>query len=260
MPRLNVIALLGKSKSGKDTFGRMLVEASGRIGLTIAFADKLKQVFADVFDVPLEELYADAGKAASMGLPCLVCPLCKSISCELVTIDRDLLASCKACGSIGERQGFATEWTRRMGLQHVGTEGFRAVDDAVWVKHALKAAAGHLAKATRGNDGPQGGMAFVAITDCRFRSEMDAVLAAGGEVWRIRRPETDERKVGIGGHASETEMDSIPDHMFQRIIVNDGTLDQLQAKAMAGISRFLRRDVRESLSDETSGETTVDLG
>lgn len=248
MSRLSVIALMGKSKSGKDTFGELLLKTAEPRGITIAFADKLKQVCADVFDIPLAEMYSEAGKAASMGLPCLVCPLCKSIECEEFVIDREKNASCRKCGAVGELRGFLAEWTRRTVLQHIGTEGFRRIDPSVWVKHALRTARAALtdgveivsASAPTG-DAVRFTASFVVITDCRFRSEMDAVLAAGGEVWRIRRAETDNAKAGIGGHASETEMDSIPDDMFQRVIANDGTLEQLRAKAAAAISSYLRK-------------------
>lgn len=248
MSRLSVIALMGKSKSGKDTFGQMLLEAGGPGGgVSIAFADKLKQVCADVFDVPLEEMYSEAGKAASMGLPCLVCPLCKSIDCKEITIEREKNAACSTCGAVGELRGFLSEWTRRTVLQYIGTEGFRRIDPSVWVKHALRTARAALTEGVEivsASDSKREGVRFISkfvvITDCRFRSEMDAVLAGGGEVWRIKRPLTDDAKAGIGGHQSETEMDSIPDDMFQRVIVNDGSLEQLKAKAAAALASYLR--------------------
>ena len=45
---MRLIGLMGKSKSGKDTAGQMLVEHDPR-GITLAFADKLKEVCMDLF-------------------------------------------------------------------------------------------------------------------------------------------------------------------------------------------------------------------
>jgi hypothetical protein len=70
---------------------------------------------------------------------------------------------------------------------------------------------------------------------------MDAIKKAGGEIWRIRRPETDRSAQGLAGHASETEMDTIPDSEFHRVIVNDATLDVLRQKAVEGLKEYLQR-------------------
>jgi hypothetical protein len=81
---------------------------------------------------------------------------------------------------------------------------------------------------------------FVAITDCRFISEMAAIKKAGGEIWRIRRPETDRKAAGLAGHQSETEMDKIPDSEFHRVINNDASLEVLRGKTIEGLKEFVR--------------------
>jgi len=233
---MRLIGLMGKSKSGKDTVGQMLVEANPN-GATLAFADKLKEVCMDLFGLTRDDVYTEEGKAKLTALPLYKCPACSSINCALVAPTQVL---CSGCTAIGEPKAFASFWTNREILQFIGTEGVRRVDKDAWVKHALRTAS-HLLEgngAGRTADSPP--VAFVAITDCRFKSEMAAIKKAGGQIWRIRRPETDRKATGLSGHASETEMDTIPDSEFHRVINNDASLDVLRGKTTEGLKEFLR--------------------
>lgn len=92
-----IILMLGhQSKVGKDTLADQLVEHAGF--KKIAFADKLKEVCSDLFNIPLQEFYDE-----------------------------------KLKNEIVEQHGM----TRRRILQIVGQAMFE-VDKLVWVKHALK--------------------------------------------------------------------------------------------------------------------------
>lgn len=238
MKRQKIIALLGKSKSGKDTAGQMLLDAVPG-GVRIAFADKLKQICGEMYGLSDADMNTEKGKARPTELRCLTCPLCGSVDTHEVKLEREMKAECKSCGAVGEREAFKGFWTPRMILQYIGTEGFRRIDPNVWVKYALRKAASHLAGNEVGYTNDHPAASFVVITDCRFRSEMAGVVAAGGEIWRIRRPETDGVSTGLAKHASETEMDGIPDAEFHRIIVNDGSLDDLRMKVTAALAQFL---------------------
>jgi hypothetical protein len=226
---MRLIGLMGKSKSGKDTVGQMLVEHNPK-GATLAFADKLKEVCMDLFGLTHDDCYTEEGKAKVTDLPVYKCPACGSINCMLVATTQVL---CNGCTAVGDPKSFASFWTNRMILQFVGTEGIRRVDKDAWVKHAIKRASTLL----------DGQKLFIAITDCRFKSEMVAIKKAGGEIWRIRRPSTDNSAQGLAGHASEMEMDTIPDSEFNRVINNDATLDALRGKATEGLKEFLRTRV-----------------
>ncbi len=222
---MRLIGLMGKSKSGKDTVGKFLVEHDQQ-GATIAFADKLKEVCMDLFGFTHEDVYTEEGKAKPTDLPVLKCPACQSITCQKVS---PFQAECTTCKALGEVKAFQTFWTPRMVLQFIGTEGVRRVDENAWVKHAIKRADSMLASKK-----------FIAITDCRFKSEMKAIKEAGGEIWRIRRPETDRNAAGLAGHQSETEMDTIPDSEFHYVINNDASLDVLKGKSIEALNQFLR--------------------
>ena len=200
---MNVIGLCGRMRSGKNTIGSMLVEHDPR-GATLAFADKLKEVVIDLYGATRDDVYTDEGKRRKSPFPLLKCPACQSIQCERVA-DTQVLA-----------------------------EGGRFVDENVWVRHALKRAAAALEAKTSPRR-------FVAITDCRFKSEKAAIEKHGGVVWRIRRPETDHQSTGLAGHASETEMETIPDTEFDAVIRNDASLEVLRARAAEQLERYLRR-------------------
>lgn len=232
---MRLIGLMGKSKSGKDTVGQMLVEHEAN-GATLAFADKLKEVCMDLFGFSRDDVYTEEGKARKTDLPCYLCPACGSIDAHLVSPAQVL---CKACTAVGEPQAFASFWTVRMVLQYVGTEGIRRVDKDAWVKHAVRRAEYLLSSNDKRIDGGHGPCLFVAITDCRFKSEMAAIKKAGGAIWRIRRPLTDRAAQGLAGHQSETEMDTIPDSEFDYVINNDATLDVLRGRAVEGLKMFL---------------------
>jgi hypothetical protein len=236
---MRLIGLMGKSKSGKDTVGQMLVEHNPK-GATLAFADKLKEVCMDLFGLTHDDVYTEEGKSKVTDLPLFKCPACQSINCMLVASTQVL---CNNCTAVGDPKSFASFWTNRMILQFVGTEGIRRVDKNAWVKHAIKRAGQLLSDQKMGNEPMWSAKLFVAITDCRFKSEMEAIKKAGGEVWRIRRPSTDNSAQGLAGHASETEMDTIPDSEFNLVINNNATLEVLRQKAVDELKEYLRTRV-----------------
>jgi hypothetical protein len=120
---------------------------------------------------------------------------------------------------VGERKGFAKKYTNRMILQRVG-DSLRKIDPTVFARYAVKEANGLLAN----------GATMVVLTDCRFKSEVQAVLEAGGRVWRVRRNDTSPVDVRVAYHASEIEMDSMTDDVFDAVIDNDGTVEDLRDK------------------------------
>jgi hypothetical protein len=234
---MRLIGIMGKSKSGKDTVGQMLVEADPR-GATLAFADKLKEVIMDLYGATHDDLYTEEGKAKKTNFPLLKCPACSGIRCERVAPTQVV---CHTCTAVGEPQAFSTFWEWREIAQFAGTEFGRFVDENVWVRKALERAEALFSRNAKGMTSDSAPPLFIAITDCRFKSEMAAIKKHGGEVWRIRRPATDNRATGLKKHQSEVEMDTIPDSEFNRVIVNDATLEVLRQKAVEGLKEYLQR-------------------
>jgi hypothetical protein len=91
-------------------------------------------------------------------------------------------------------------------LQVLGTDfGRKMLGDDVWINIALSG--------IKSED-------KVVISDVRFPNEAEAIKKLGGTVWRINR----HNHSAVNGHTSEHAMDN---YMFNHVIYNDGTLDDL---------------------------------
>ena len=95
-------------------------------------------------------------------------------------------------------------------LQRLGTEaGRKVLGPDVWVRSLL--------------DRPP---VRLAVSDCRFVDEAEAVRARGGIIIRVNRPGFGP----INGHVSETALDG---YDFDAVLVNDGSIEDLAAKVEA---------------------------
>jgi len=102
---------------------------------------------------------------------------------------------------------------RREALQLMGTEGVRKIfGPDVWANRLIRR---WLAA----------GKPRWIITDCRFDNEAEIVTANGGVVVEVFRP--GQQGSGVKGHLSEAGVDS---RHIDHVIVNDGTVDDLQTK------------------------------
>lgn len=103
-------------------------------------------------------------------------------------------------------------------LQSIGTDWGRAfIGDDVWIK-SLEARTAGLR---------QCGWSIV-VTDVRFDNEAQWVRDNGGAVWEVVRPHHDTGCVGEAvHHASEAGIDPL---LVDRVIANDGTLEDLEAQ------------------------------
>lgn len=103
----------------------------------------------------------------------------------------------------------------RQMLQSLGTEwGRDSVHPEIWIRIAMERAAQHMAVG-RG----------VVITDVRFNNEAEAVVAAGGAVWKVVRPGWRCLAGDAAAHQSEA---GVSDHFIARAIDNSGSLDALR--------------------------------
>ena len=91
-------------------------------------------------------------------------------------------------------------------LQRLGTEaGRKILGDNIWIDTAFR-------RATSDR---------IAVSDCRFPNEAEAVKAMGGYVFRVERPGI----TAVNAHVSERALDDFKS--FDGVINNDGTLGEL---------------------------------
>jgi hypothetical protein len=142
--------------------------------------------------------------------------------------------------------------TPRYALQTLGTEWGRDCYPDVWAELGVRRARewlergptdAHIARpCPRPPDQavctcPAGAV----LTDCRFINEARAIRQAGGEVWRVVRP-GHVLPPDVASHPSETEQDTpAMVELVDRIIMNDGSLDELQVAVEAEVADFLAR-------------------
>jgi len=110
--------------------------------------------------------------------------------------------------------------TARKLLEHMGTEGVRAMDPQWWVKLAM----------FRAQDARVKGH-HVVFDDVRFGNEIDAIRAAGGSIWVLERLGNPH---GGTGHASDLEWRSKVQDCYASgfcIAAPDGDLDGLRRMA-----------------------------
>lgn len=156
-----IIGLCGDIGAGKDTVAEYLVRERGYT--QIAFAAKLKQVTADVFGLDSRYVFGTQEEKEEP-IPHVV-------------------------DAAGEPR------TGRSLLRWLGTEGFRTIDPAVWVKYAMR---------TQVDARPHARWVF---SDVRFRNEMHAIRERGGLVWEIAKVGGPDRSTG---HRSDKEWRAVP--------------------------------------------------
>jgi hypothetical protein len=112
--------------------------------------------------------------------------------------------------------GFLGVSPRRL-LQTIGTEwGRRTVCEDVWLRVALR----------QWQSASAVGGSLIVVPDVRFENEAQLVRDQGGEVWMIHRPGVEP----VAAHESEA---GLPLRLIDRLVVNDGTVDQLRERVVA---------------------------
>lgn len=121
------------------------------------------------------------------------------------------------------------EWigqSPRQLAQTLGTEwGRKLVAEDIWVRCMLRAW-----ESCRQHRGER---AWMVVTDVRFDNEAEAIIAAGGQVWRVER----EDAPPVRDHVSER---GVNPRLVTGRIINNGTLDELEANVARWL-QFLHR-------------------
>jgi hypothetical protein len=121
-------------------------------------------------------------------------------------------------------------------LQFWGTELRRSVNPNYWVDKLSK----NIVK-----DKPD----VALIADVRFPNEMLFVTDCKGDTVRIDRSVLP--KLSNTSHPSETALAGIPDEYWSRVLTNDGTLEEFQAKVLEMFDTFM--DFRVPASADATG-------
>jgi len=232
-----VIGLLGAAGSGKDLVADWLCN---RGFVKVAFSDSLKRFAKKVFDIPEVNLWGPSEKRG-----------------EVVTVDGELFHNSNKLTmfirewgeEILDRWGihkdrerdflhlvaewFYDMWSRfpdgmmsvRIVLQTLGTEMGRRFDDKLWTRYMYEdvlplLAKGHFYTQTAGVLHEKVGWAGAVIPDHRFLNEVNETRYHGHEIYKLVRlvKKTEKVNVGIKGHASEKQMEEIPDAYYTNIL------------------------------------------
>lgn len=208
-----VIGLVGAAGSGKDTLANILIAEHGFAKLM--FAAPLKRLCCEAFGWEMDRL--------------------------------DELKYKEAKTKLEKPHAPGQFWTRREILQHVGTEGFRAIDPLHWVRLAQREAMEQLARQEEFGRGRG-----VVFTDLRFQDEADMVRDVGGIVVRMTRL-GGPRGTEHSGHSSESGVYSIG--ADAEVAVPFGRLDEFpgRAAAVVAIAERARYEKNAELRVEWSG-------
>ncbi|MEO5367576.1 MAG: hypothetical protein H7831_14720 [Magnetococcus sp. WYHC-3] len=200
-----VIGIGGKKEVGKDTSAKILVEKYGF--RRFAFADPLKEIVAEAFDLSIYDLHDPVMKETKFFQPFVV---------DEGYADR-LVEQLKIHHPITDKQSVKIKQSiigqvfnnRRQILQYVGTDLVRTnVSDSFWVDvfhNQIK----HIER--------------IVITDMRFPNEREFVRnVLKGKLLLLRR----DSKKESGKHASENSLGN--DSEYDAVIENTGSIQELE--------------------------------
>jgi len=201
-----IIGIAAKARVGKDTFADFLVkefEEKDIFLLRIAFADELKTLCMEYFNLTPDQVYGDLKeKMTHLG---------KNES-----------------GRLGLSSNPDDYWTPREIMQHVGSF-YRRIDYDFWVNQLDKQVKMFYTR-------PDGVKNFI-ITDVRHVNECEYVKKNGILIKLIRG---EEQKIHGMSHESEIALDDKPDDYFDIILHNNGTLDDLRLMAKNTIDAIIK--------------------
>ena len=186
-----IVGIAGRKRSGKNSVAAL----AARGFLRLAFADHLKWLIMQTWDMSFDQVFSDELKE-----------------------------------QVDPRWGFSP----RQALQQVGTEVGRKLHSDTWVRKTLdtirRGSRGEEVILPNFEMGYFEHITFDesyaqrwVIPDVRFPNEADAIRNQGGVIVKVTRPSLESTDT----HDSETSVDLVEGDYY---IVNDGSLDDLQRK------------------------------
>jgi hypothetical protein len=239
-----LIAFAGESEVAKDTAALVMTELHGFV--TVALADPLKRICADVFDFTDAQLWGDPR-------------------------NRNIQDPRYLRGGLDVEQMYLTP---RYALQQLGTSWGRNCYPHIWSEYALRV----YHRLQRGDtyydrrDGLRtmlgAGSSWmkakthVVISDVRYLEEIETLKRGGAFIVRIRR-DPDKKSSTLtnvlASHSSEIELSTVDPNLFDDVIDNNGSLDAFKQDVDVRFRNvWLRRieDGREEAKRASAGQET----
>lgn len=239
MSEIKLIGLSGQLQNGKDTVADLIFKLTGwydeEIGEhcsswhTRRFAGILKQMAALLIGCNVEDFEDIDFKNKPLGEEWRRWYFVENDITDGVEDNRissyfsskeDAMNSIEESGMNWLNESFLRSeiLTPRLILQLLGTEGGRdVIHPNIWVNATL----GNLKEDDK-----------IIITDCRFPNEVEGIKKRKGIVVRVVRPS----KISTSTHPSETSLNDYKD--WDYVIINDGTLEDLELKVREMLSHF----------------------
>lgn len=195
----NIIGIFGKKQSGKTT-SYDFIKKFVPIHLStyrFSFAEKLKRMVADIFNVDYNKLIGTEED--------------KNSPTHLYWSDVSLLLRLSFFGVNHAFKHGAI--THRELLQLVGTNLFRAIKNDIWIENTIR-------------DIENASANFCVVDDVRFENELEAIRDAGGKLVKLYSI----FDLGVDNHPSEALFDKMPDNYFDFVIGDynkNRTIEQL---------------------------------
>ena len=192
-----IVGITGKKEHGKDSFAA-LVKAYNNDFQILRFADDLKLMASQIFNIDLALMHSTAGKTYTFGAPIVMddyIELMQDIT-GLAIQPKDIQAP-----------------TLRNLLQFFGTDYVRSVEDLYWVTRVTSKIVGP-----------------TLIPDTRFPNEEAGIRALNGKIVRINRIDA---PVSTDSHSSETLMDSIKADVTLGTVTGKYILQEMAAQSLS---------------------------
>lgn len=141
-------------------------------------------------------------------------------------------------GPSAMRNEVSPRWglTPRHVLQVLGTEIGRQIHPEVWLRYCWERATAMVFEPN---------CSGVVVTDVRFANELDFFKARGAKLVKIVRPGQEKLEGEAGAHVSELEQDAMSDGVFDAVVTNAGTLDELHHQVREIATEFGLQRVEE---------------
>ncbi len=215
-----IIGVRGKARSGKDTFAEFLITEFGLQGKffhSVAFADDLKRMCMELFDLEVDQLWGDK----------------KEIEDERYSKVPYMLDQRKSDGWwCGSCEPLPAWWTPREIMQEVGSF-FRKIDYDFWVR--------------RLHEVIYGGGNWI-ITDVRHVNEALYVKKYG---FLINVTRSVAPSIHNQNHESEIALDSFED--YDLTVINDWGLEELNFAAKEAAQFLVEMDKMKTEGVKTNG-------